>query len=183
MTIQILDTALKEVKIIEPRVFGDERGFFFESYNARDFERVCPGVTFLQDNHSKSAYGVVRGLHYQLPPYAQAKLVRALRGRIFDVAVDVRRSSPTFAQWVGVELTETNFRQLWIPEGFAHGFVALSETAEVAYKCTNYWVKEAEASIRWNDPTIGITWPLETAPLLSEKDLLSPSLDDARLFP
>ena len=156
MTIQILDTALKEVKIIEPRVFGDERGFFFESYNARDFERVCPGVTFLQDNHSKSAYGVVRGLHYQLPPYAQ---------------------------WVGVELTETNFRQLWIPEGFAHGFVALSETAEVAYKCTNYWVKEAEASIRWNDPTIGITWPLETTPLLSEKDLLSPSLDDARLFP
>ena len=137
----------------------------------------------LQDNHSKSAYGVVRGLHYQLPPYAQAKLVRALRGRIFDVAVDVRRSSPTFAQWVGVELTETNFRQLWIPEGFAHGFVALSETAEVAYKCTNYWVKEAEASIRWNDPTIGITWPLETTPLLSEKDLLSPSLDDARLFP
>lgn len=140
-------------------------------------------VTFLQDNHSKSAYGVVRGLHYQLPPYAQAKLVRALRGRIFDVAVDVRRSSPTFAQWVGVELTETNFRQLWIPEGFAHGFVALSETAEVAYKCTNYWVKEAEASIRWNDPTIGITLLLETTPLLSEKDLLSPSLDDARLFP
>lgn len=183
MTIQILDTALKEVKIIEPRVFGDERGFFFESYNARDFEHVCPGVTFLQDNHSKSAYGVVRGLHYQLPPYAQAKLVRALRGRIFDVVVDVRRSSPTFAQWVGVELTETNFRQLWIPEGFAHGFVALSETAEVAYKCTNYWVKEAEASIRWDDPTIGITWPLETTPLLSEKDLLSPSLDDARLFP
>lgn len=183
MTIQILDTALKEVKIIEPRVFGDERGFFFESYNARDFERVCPGVTFLQDNHSKSAYGVVRGLSLPTSSLCSAKARAGTAWAHFDVAVDVRRSSPTFAQWVGVELTETNFRQLWIPEGFAHGFVALSETAEVAYKCTNYWVKEAEASIRWNDPTIGITWPLETTPLLSEKDLLSPSLDDARLFP
>lgn len=183
MPIQIVETALKDVRIIEPRVFGDERGFFFESYNERDFAEVAPGVRFVQDNQSKSRYGVVRGLHYQLPPYGQAKLVRAIAGCIYDVAVDVRRSSPTFGQWVGVELSDTNFRQLWIPEGFAHGFVALSETAQVAYKTNQFWHKEAEASIRWDDPSLGITWPLDVAPVLSEKDALSPLFADAHYYP
>lgn len=183
MPIRVLETALKEVKIIEPRVFGDERGFFFESYNERDFEAVAPGVRFVQDNQSKSRRGVVRGLHFQLPPHPQAKLVRALRGSIYDVAVDVRHSSPTFGQWIGIELSDTNFRQLWIPAGFAHGFVALSETAEVAYKTTDFWAKETESSIRWDDPILAITWPIEVEPVLSEKDKLSPFWENAVFYP
>ena len=183
MPIQIMETALKDVKIIEPRVFGDERGFFFESFNERDFAEVAPGVRFVQDNQSMSHKGVVRGLHYQLPPHGQGKLVRAIVGTIFDVAVDVRRSSPTFGQWIGVELSDKNFRQLWIPGGFAHGFVALSDVAQVANKATTFWHREAEAGIRWDDPTLAIEWPLDAVPTLSEKDALTPFLENAKLYP
>ncbi len=183
MPIQVVETALRDVRIIEPRVFGDERGFFFESFNERDFEQVAPGVHFVQDNQSMSRRGVVRGLHYQLPPHGQGKLVRAIAGTIYDVAVDVRRSSPTFGQWVGVELSAENFRQLWIPAGFAHGFVALSECAMVAYKTTTYWEKSAEVSIRWDDPTLAIDWPLDEKPILSGKDALSPYFENARFYP
>lgn len=180
--INVIDTAIPAVKIIEPRVFRDSRGFFYESFNANDFKAVDPAMVFVQDNQSKSVRGVVRGLHYQLPPHPQAKLVRAISGVIFDVAVDIRKSSPTFGQWVGVELSADNFRQLWIPAGFAHGFVALSEVAEVAYKTNDFWHKECEASIRWDDPTLAIQWPLDVKPTLSEKDALSPFFNQARFF-
>lgn len=180
--IKIIDTAIPAVKIIEPRVFRDTRGFFFESFNANDFKLVDPDVVFVQDNQSKSTRGVVRGLHYQLPPHPQAKLVRAISGAIFDVAVDIRKSSPTFGHWVGVELSADNFRQLWIPAGFAHGFVALTELAEVAYKTTDFWHKECEASIRWDDSTLAIEWPLEVTPTLSDKDAISPFFDKAHFF-
>lgn len=183
MPITVIETALQDVKIIEPKVFGDDRGFFMESWNARDFEaQVRSSVKFVQDNHSRSKKGVIRGLHYQLAPHAQAKLVRCLLGSIFDVAVDIRRSSPTFGQWVGVELSAENKRQLWIPEGFAHGFVALSDYAEVFYKTNDFWAKDCEGSIRWDDPTLAIQWPNIDDLCLSEKDAVAPLLKDARLF-
>lgn len=182
MPIQVLDLTIPDVKVITPRIFPDERGYFFEAFNARDFLAAAQDVIFVQDNQSKSSKGVVRGLHYQLPPFAQAKLVRCLSGAIFDVAVDIRRSSPTFGQWVSAILSAENKQQLWIPEGFAHGFVALTDTAEVFYKTNAHWNKSAEASIRWDDPSLAIEWPIEVQPTLSPKDALAPFLADAQLF-
>lgn len=182
MGIHISSTSLAEIKVITPAVFSDDRGFFLESWNCNEFSRFFPDINFVQDNHSGSKKGVVRGLHFQLPPHAQAKLIRCVHGRIFDVAVDIRKSSPTFGKWVGVELSAENKRQLWIPEGFAHGFVALSDFAEVFYKTNDYWHKECEGSIRWDDPTIAINWPLEESPCLSEKDKSAPYLDNAIVF-
>jgi len=170
--------------ILEPRVFSDDRGFFFESFNQRTFEEAV-GVSprFLQDNHSRSVKGVLRGLHYQLPPAAQGKLVRVTRGAIFDVAVDIRRSSPAFGDWVGYELSEDNFRQLWIPEGFAHGFLALTDVADVQYKATAYYAADLDRSIRWDDPDIGIDWSLDgVKPIVSSKDASAPGLADAEVF-
>ena len=182
MPITVIDTKLDSVKLIEPRVFGDDRGFFMESWNQRDFDSLVKSVNFIQDNHSRSKRGVIRGLHFQLPPHPQAKLVRCVLGSIFDVAVDIRKSSPTYGQWVGFELSAENKRQLWIPEGFAHGFVALTDFAEVCYKTNEYWYKECEGSIRWDDPTIGINWPMESLPCLSKKDALAPYFKDAITF-
>ena len=177
---KIIDTQIPEVKIIEPAVFGDARGFFFESFNQVKFNQaVGYDVEFVQDNHSRSAKGVLRGLHYQLPPHPQGKLVRCVVGEVFDVAVDIRKSSPTFGQWVGVHLSAENKRQLWIPPGFAHGFLTLSEHAEFLYKTTDFWFKECEQAIIWNDPSIGIEWPaFDGLPLLSEKDQQAPRLVD-----
>lgn len=181
MPIKVEKTSIAEVLIVEPQVFGDSRGFFMESWNKRDFSQITD-IIFVQDNQSRSKKGVVRGLHFQLPPHAQAKLVRCVVGSIFDVAVDIRRSSPTFGQWVGVELSAENKKQLWIPEGFAHGFVALTDYAEVFYKTNEYWHKESEGSIRWDDPTLNIQWPLDVNPCLSEKDAVAPFFKDAILF-
>lgn len=179
----IIKTAIPDVLIFEPKVFGDERGFFFESFNHKLFEKaVGYPVTFVQDNHSKSSRGVLRGLHYQLPPHAQGKLVRCVAGEVFDVAVDIRKSSPTFGQWVGVHLSGENKRQLWIPEGFAHGFVTLSETAEFLYKTSNYYAPQSEGSIRWDDPQAGIEWPIEGEVSLSKKDQEAVSLQLAKVF-
>jgi len=179
---QVISTPIEDVKIIEPKVFGDARGFFMESFNAAKFAEAT-GVTlpFVQDNHSRSGKGVLRGLHYQIEQ-AQGKLVRVVRGSVFDVAVDVRRRSATFGQWVGVELTEDNHRQLWVPPGFAHGFLVLSETADFLYKTTDYYAPEHERSILWNDPEIGVEWPLEGEPLLSAKDLAGVHLSNAEVF-
>lgn len=179
----IIKTAIPDVLIFEPKVFGDERGFFFESFNHKLFEEaVGYPVAFVQDNHSKSSRGVLRGLHYQLPPHAQGKLVRCVAGEVFDVAVDIRKSSPTFGQWVGVHLSGENKRQLWIPEGFAHGFVTLSETAEFLYKTSNYYAPQSEGSIRWDDPQAGIEWPIEGEVSLSKKDQEAVSLQLAKVF-
>ncbi|MCK0511576.1 dTDP-4-dehydrorhamnose 3,5-epimerase [Aromatoleum buckelii] len=163
-------TSIPDVLLMEPKVFGDARGFFFESFNARAF-RDATGLdeTFVQDNHSRSARGVLRGLHYQIRQ-PQGKLVRVVRGAVFDVAVDLRRASPTFGRWAGVELSEDNHRQLWIPPGFAHGFVVLSESADFLYKTTDYYAPEHERCLAWNDPAVGIEWPLDVPPLLSGKD-------------
>lgn len=182
-------TTLEGPLLITPRVFGDERGFFFESWNQRAFAaaletdgQVVP--EFVQDNHSRSSCGVLRGLHYQLPPHPQGKLVRCVLGEIFDVAVDIRRGSATFGQWVGARLSAANHQQLWVPAGFAHGFLTLSEHAEVLYKTTDFWSRDCERAIRWDDPQLAIGWPpLEaaaapSAPLLSEKDALAPLLAD-----
>ncbi len=179
----IIDTIIPDVKIIAPKVFGDERGYFYESFSQRLFdEAVGRHVDFVQDNHSRSVRGVLRGLHYQLPPFAQGKLVRCTVGEVFDVAVDIRRSSPTFGQWVGVNLSAENKRQLWIPEGFAHGFVTLSEHAEFLYKTTHYYAPSHDRGILWNDSAIGIAWP-ECGPLqLSGKDQVQPLLAAAELF-
>jgi len=167
----VTDTKIPDVKVIEPTVFEDERGFFFESFNHKKFEEaIGRKVTFVQDNHSKSSKSVLRGLHYQLPPHAQGKLVRVVQGEVFDVAVDIRKSSPTFGQWVAEVLSAGNKKQLWIPEGFAHGFLTLSDTAEFLYKTTDYYAKECERSIRWNDQTLRIEWPPMKVPILSEKD-------------
>jgi dTDP-4-dehydrorhamnose 3,5-epimerase len=167
----VIKTAIPDVLIFEPKVFGDERGFFFESFNHKLFEEaVGYPVSFVQDNHSKSSKGVLRGLHYQLSPHAQGKLVRCVAGEVFDVAVDIRKSSPTFGQWVGVHLSGENKRQLWIPEGFAHGFLTLSDSAEFLYKTTNYYSPIHERGIKWNDDFISISWPSEVLPLLSKKD-------------
>jgi len=182
MAIQVTATALPEVKIIEPKVFGDARGFFFESFNAREFaEHVEAGVEFVQDNHSRSAKGVLRGLHYQIQ-HAQGKLVRVVSGEVFDVAVDIRRSSPNFGKWVGVRLSAENHRQIWVPPGFAHGFVVLSESADFLYKTTDCWFAEHERSIAWNDPQIGIDWPIEGEPMVAAKDAAGKRLVDADLF-
>lgn len=175
--------SIPEVILFEPRVFGDERGFFFESFNQQDFEdAVGRPVSFVQDNHSKSSHGVLRGLHYQLPPHAQGKLVRVVQGEVFDVAVDIRRSSPTFGQWVGARLSAENRCQLWVPEGFAHGFVTLSGTAEFLYKTTNYYAPESERAVIWNDPDIGIQWPVNLEPRLSDKDSIASLFCDAEVF-
>jgi len=181
---KITATSLPEVLIVEPRVFGDARGFFTESWSEKVFnEAVGQPVRFVQDNHSRSARGVLRGLHYQLPPHAQGKLVRCVSGAVFDVAVDLRRSSPNFGRWAGVELSADNHRQLWVPPGFAHGFLVLSETADFLYKTTDTYAPQAEGAVRWDDPAIGIQWPeLGLAPLLAEKDLKAPLLVDAKHF-
>ena len=169
--------------LIEREVFRDERGFFYEAFNQRQFEqRVGYPVEFVQDNHSRSKQGVLRGLHYQLPPAEQGKLVSVTSGAVFDVAVDIRRSSPDFGKWVGHELNEDNLHQFWVPPGFAHGFLALSGTADVLYKTTSYYAPELDRSIRWDDPDISINWPLEGIPIVSPKDASAPSLADAELF-
>lgn len=174
----VIDTRIPDVKIIEPKVFGDERGFFFESFNQKLFEEaIGRPVTFVQDNHSKSSKGVLRGLHYQLSPYAQGKLVRCVVGEVFDVAVDIRKNSPTFGQWVGLNLSAENKRQLWIPEGFAHGFLTLSETAEFVYKTTSFYHQASERSIRWDDRDISIAWPCTgNGFVLASKDLNAQTL-------
>jgi dTDP-4-dehydrorhamnose 3,5-epimerase len=177
-------TRLPEVLLLEPKAIGDERGFFLESFNQRGFDAaVGPGHVFVQDNHSRSARGVLRGLHFQLPPHAQGKLVRVVGGAVFDVAVDMRRGSPDFGRWVGMELSAANHRQLWIPPGFAHGFLVLSESADFLYKTTAYYAPEAERAVRWDDPRIGIEWPDPgVAPLLSAKDRQAPPLAEAAVF-
>lgn len=179
----IIDTAIPDVKIIEPRVYGDERGFFFESFNKKKFED-CVGhpVNFVQDNHSLSAQGVLRGLHYQLSPYSQGKLVRCIEGEVFDVAVDLRKSSSTFGHWVGVNLSEENKKQLWIPEGFAHGFVTLSSKAQFLYKTTNFYMPEAERCIIWNDKQLNISWPEISSLQLSAKDQAGLAFEKADYF-
>lgn len=179
---KVTRTEIPDVLILEPRVFGDARGFFLESYNEKVFrESTGLSVNFVQDNHSRSGKGVLRGLHYQLQQ-AQGKLVRVVRGSVFDVAVDVRRSSPTFGKWVGVELSEDNHRQFWVPPGFAHGFVVLSESADFLYKATDYYAPEHERCIAWNDPAIGIRWPEGVEPKLSEKDRTGATLGEAEVF-
>jgi len=182
MPYTVTPTAIPEVLILEPKVFGDARGFFFESFNAQDFAKVTGlDVNFVQDNHSRSSQGVLRGLHYQLQQ-AQGKLVRVVRGAVFDVAVDIRKSSPTFGQWVGCELSEDNHRQFWVPPGFAHGFVVLSDTADFLYKTTDYYAPAHERCIAWNDPAIGIQWPQGLTPQLSAKDQAGLSLAQAECF-
>ena len=178
----VTPTAIPEVLVLEPKVFGDSRGFFFESFNAKDFVNATGlDVSFVQDNHSRSAQGVLRGLHYQLQQ-AQGKLIRVVRGSVFDVAVDIRKSSPTFGQWVGYELSEDNHRQVWIPPGFAHGFVVLSSSADFLYKTTDYYAPQYERCIAWNDPQIGIEWPANISPLLSAKDAAGLNLAAAEVF-
>ncbi|MBJ9674682.1 dTDP-4-dehydrorhamnose 3,5-epimerase [Burkholderia gladioli] len=182
MAIQVTTTALPEVKIIEPKVFGDARGYFYESFTAREFEaQVETGVQFVQDNHSRSSKGVLRGLHYQIE-HAQGKLVRVVEGAVFDVAVDIRKQSPNFGKWVGVVLSDENHRQLWVPPGFAHGFVVLSDAAQFLYKTTDYWFPEFERSIIWNDPDIGIDWPIDFEPQLAAKDVAGKRLGEAEVY-
>ena len=180
----VTPTAIPDVLVIEPRVFGDARGFFFESFNQAAFNQATGlSENFVQDNHSRSAKGVLRGLHYQIQQ-PQGKLVRVVRGAVFDVAVDIRRASPTFGRWEGIELTEENHRQLWVPAGFAHGFVVLSESADFLYKTTDYYQPAFERCIAWDDPTIGIQWPaMDVAPQLSAKDKTGVSLAQAETFP
>ena len=176
---KISATDLPDVLIIEPKLFRDERGYFFESYNRTAFnDAVGYEVEFVQDNHSRSAIGVLRGLHFQRPPRAQGKLVRVTKGRVFDVAVDIRPDSPRFGRWAGIELSADNLRQLWIPTGFAHGFLALEDDTHVQYKATDYYARDFEACILWNDSSIGIQWPLPDGfqPLLSQKDAVAPGL-------
>jgi dTDP-4-dehydrorhamnose 3,5-epimerase len=180
---KVTPTAIADVLIIEPKVFGDARGFFYESFNQKAFnEATGTDYQFVQDNHSRSAKGVLRGLHYQIQQ-PQGKLVRVVRGAVFDVAVDLRQSSPTFGQWVGVELTEHNHRQLWVPAGFAHGFLTLSDSADFLYKTTDYYAPAFERCIAWNDPTLAVDWPLDGAqPLVSAKDQQGLAWQDAAVF-
>ena len=175
------DTALPGVKLIEPRVFGDDRGFFLESWNARVFADAGIDAAFVQDNHSRSSRGVLRGLHYQIVE-PQGKLVRVVSGAVFDVAVDIRRSSPHFGKWAGAELSAENKRMFWVPPGFAHGFITLSETADFLYKCTTLYAPAHERGIAWDDPAIGIDWPLDGTPQLSAKDAAASRLTDAEVF-
>ena len=176
-----IDTAIPDVFLLEPRVFGDDRGFFYESWNKKTLASVGLDVDFVQDNHSKSQRGVLRGLHYQIK-HPQGKLVRVVAGEVFDVVVDLRESSPTFGQWVGYVLSAENKRMAWIPPGFAHGFIVTSESAEFLYKTTDYWYPEFERTLLWNDPTVGIEWPFEGAPLLAAKDAAGALLQDAEKF-
>lgn len=179
---RVTPTAIPDVLIIEPKVLGDDRGFFLESFNQTRFEEATGRkVDFVQDNHSKSTKNVLRGLHYQIQR-PQGKLVRVVAGEIFDVAVDIRKNSPTFGKWVGQSLSAENKSQLWVPEGFAHGFLVLSESAEVLYKTTDYWFPAHERCIAWNDPTLGIQWPLQTIPILSAKDTQGNPLAGAEVF-
>lgn len=180
---QVSPLSIPDILLLTPKVFGDERGFFYESFNQQAFERLT-GLerNFVQDNHSKSQKGVLRGLHYQLPPKAQGKLVRVVQGEVFDVAVDIRKSSPTFGRWAGAVLSADNKQQLWIPEGFAHGFITLSETAEFLYKTTDYYAPEHERCIAWDDSQIGIQWPYDQMPLLSGKDKVGVNLAAAEVF-
>ena len=177
---EVIKTEIDGVVIIEPRIFNDDRGYFYESFSQREFEEKVCRTTFVQDNQSKSSYGVVRGLHFQKPPYSQSKLVRCIKGAVLDVAVDIRRGSPTFGKYVAVELTEENHRQFFVPRGFAHGFAVLSEEAVFQYKCDNFYNKESEGSVAWNDPELAIDWriPAEKV-ILSEKDKLSTNIADA----
>ena len=180
----VTNTKITDVKIIRPTIFEDERGFFFESFNRKKFEAaIGHNVTFVQDNHSKSTKGVLRGLHYQLPPHAQGKLVRVIQGEVFDVAVDIRKSSPTFGQWVGETLSAENKKQLWVPKGFAHGFLTLSETADFLYKTTDYYSPLYERSIRWDDALIGVNWVGDLSPSVSTKDQSAAAFDKAEVFP
>ena len=182
MKLTVIPTCLPEVKIIEPKVFADARGFFFESFNATEFaQAVGERIEFVQDNHSLSAKGVLRGLHYQIE-HAQGKLVRVVAGEVFDVAVDLRASSPNFGKWAGVRLSAENKRQLWVPAGFAHGLVVLSETAEFLYKTTDYWFQEHERCLLWSDSDIGIEWPLDREPVLAKKDAEGLRLRDAQTY-
>jgi dTDP-4-dehydrorhamnose 3,5-epimerase len=176
-------TAIPDVLVIEPKVFGDSRGFFYESFNQEAFNKATGlDVQFVQDNHSRSAQGVLRGLHYQLPPFAQGKLVRCTRGAVWDVAVDIRKSSPTFGQWVGAELTEDNHKQFWIPPGFAHGFIVLSDSADFLYKTTAYYAPTHDRCIAWNDPSLNIDWPLHILQSHLEKLQLSSKDQAGKLF-
>jgi dTDP-4-dehydrorhamnose 3,5-epimerase len=178
----VIPTAIPEVLVLTPKVFGDARGFFFESFNTRDFaEATGLDMQFVQDNHSKSSKGVLRGLHYQIQ-HPQGKLVRVVQGAVFDVAVDLRKSSPTFGKWAGEVLSAENHKQLWIPPGFAHGFVVLTDSAEFLYKTTDYWYQEHERSLLWNDPDVGIEWPIDFLPQLAAKDAAAKSLAAADLF-
>jgi len=179
---KVTPTAIPEVLLVEPRVFGDARGFFFESFNQRAFQEASGlHVEFVQDNHSRSSQGVLRGLHYQIEQ-PQGKLVRVVRGRVFDVAVDLRRSAATFGRWVGLELSEDSHQQLWIPPGFAHGFMVLSESADFLYKTTHYYAPEHERCVAWNDPQLGIEWPTRVAPRLSAKDAAGQPFEQAEYF-
>lgn len=178
---KVIDTKIPEVKLLEPQVFGDERGFFMETFRDEWFRENVADRTFVQENHSKSIKGVLRGLHYQTEN-TQGKLVRVVSGAVFDVAVDMRENSPTFGQWVGEILSAENKRQLWVPEGFAHGFYVLTDEAEFTYKCTDYYNPKAEHSLIWNDDTVGIEWPLEGEPSLSAKDLVGKVLAEAVKF-
>jgi dTDP-4-dehydrorhamnose 3,5-epimerase len=179
---KVMSTELSGVTVVEPRTFGDERGFFLESWNARDFEAAGLSATFVQDNHSGSRRGVLRGLHYQVE-HAQGKLVRVAVGEVFDVVVDLRRSSPTFGRSVAMMLSAQNRRMLWVPPGFAHGFLTVSEHAEFLYKTTDYWYPEHERTLLWNDPALGITWPVSGAPILTAKDAAGTPLAAAEVYP
>lgn len=182
MAYDVTPTSLPEVLVLQPKVFSDQRGFFFESFNARDF-KTATGLdrTFVQDNHSRSAKGVLRGLHYQIQ-HPQGKLVRVVQGSVFDVVVDLRRGSPNFGKWAGSVLSAENKRQVWVPEGFAHGFLVTSETADVLYKTTDYWYPEHERCISWDDPALAIDWKLQAQPIVSGKDEQGKSLAEAELF-
>lgn len=178
-----IKTEIEGVFIIEPRIFGDNRGYFFESFVQSEFEEKVCKTTFVQDNESKSSYGVLRGLHFQKPPYTQSKLIWVVKGCVWDIAVDIRRSSPTFGKHIGIELSEDNHRQLFIPKGFAHGFVVLSDEAVFQYKCDNYYAPQSEGAIIWNDPELGIDWKIPAEDIiLSEKDKKHPLFKDAWLF-
>jgi dTDP-4-dehydrorhamnose 3,5-epimerase len=181
---KVTKTAIEGVLILEPKVFGDSRGFFMESFNQKTFSDVTGlDVAFVQDNHSRSAKGVLRGLHYQQPPHAQGKLVRVTQGSVYDVALDIRRSSPTFGHWIGVELTGENHRQLWLPPGMAHGFMVTSDSADFLYKTTDFYNPQAEGCVLWSDPALGITWPdVGIAPVLATKDAAAPPLSSAAAF-
>jgi dTDP-4-dehydrorhamnose 3,5-epimerase len=183
MPFNVTPTAIPEVLILEPKVFGDNRGFFFESFNQRDFQKITGlDAQFVQDNHSKSSKGVLRGMHYQIQ-HPQGKLVRVTQGSVFDVAVDLRQTSTNFGKWVGVELSAENKKQLWVPPGFAHGFVVTSDSADFLYKTTDYWYPEHERSLIWSDVSVGIQWPLDCQPQLAAKDATAKILQDADLFP
>lgn len=180
---KIIDTQIPEVKILEPQVYGDARGFFLETWNQRTFAALGLDIHFVQDNHSRSGQGILRGLHYQIR-YPQGKLVRVTQGKVFDVAVDLRQSSPTFGQWVGTELSAENRRMFWVPSGFAHGFYVLSESADFLYKCTDFFMPEYDRSLRWDDPALNINWPLlnNQPPMISAKDAAAKSWQEAEKF-